>query len=251
MIILSATPLKLTANNVLHLVCGQDESNPQVQEAIVQVSCQTKQIARVGEHFLADFRFNHFDTVILHTCSEQNLATYTKKIATAQTLRRFKSFLYGKRLVVYGNAIKALGPRLIRIPLALEELAHGVKTSNVVSLDQQALGLFNFNLDLHADAIKKNPRYIQRLQKLPEKVVIFDGSGVLIFDDQKVTVKYGKVYTLKDSQLVPVTISSPKVKARSQAEAKKIVQESKEERLAEYKPHSTGDQPDANTQTSN
>jgi hypothetical protein len=44
-----------------------------------------------------------------------------------------------------------------------------------------------------------------------------------------------------------VTISPPKVKAHTQAEAKKIAQESKEERLAEYKPHPTGDQPDANT----
>ena len=206
MFLLASQAFDLSSKTVLHIVHRDEVKNPTVSQFIARVKCEASQVVHIGEHLLAEPRFQHFDTVIIHDCSYGNIRDYYHKLKSGKWVERFIATAKSpkKQLVVVGAALNLVGPKLSIIPFITSSTKKTAMCKpkidrNKIDIHSAGLNIFNgvrfdFNFTFKA-SIREYMREIQvAARDLP--IYCFDNRAVL---DNTGKVRRGTIYLLDGS----------------------------------------------------
>lgn len=199
MLYLTSAPFKYKCDNSLHIIHPKEVNNPEVQNVISQIHDQgNRQILRIGEHIVADFRFNHFNTVVLHTVSTPNEKDYLHRLQEYKL--RLKRIIRSPqhKLIVFDKAIKLLCDQILYIPhvrgLSIKEYLLGR------AMETKGLGLIHLVIDTNFQPMKGDERYLDIVKELSRRYPIYlMDPKVLWMSNGKVL--YGKLYKAYKSNI--------------------------------------------------
>ncbi len=205
MLYLTSAPFKYKCENSLHIIHPKEVKNPEIQNAISQISDKgNRQIVRVGEHIVADFRFDHFSTVVLHTVSTPNEKDYLHrlqeyKLRLKRVIRSTK-----RKLIVFDKSIKLLCDQILNIPhlrgLSIKEYLLGR------AMETKGLGLIHLVIDTNFQPRKGDERYLDIVKELSHRYPIYlMDPKVLWMSNGKVL--YGKIYEAYKGNINVVKVS--------------------------------------------
>ena len=204
MVIFASNSFKYHANRVLHIIHPKEIKNPEVSQAIADVTANAEQIIHIGEHMLTQPRFDYFDTVVLHTCSYANIKDYLLKLKHGTTISRLRKLIKSeeKRLIILGAALELVSTKVNIIPFNTRSVFGTIKPGidhNLMDLATPGLGLFHQKLDFNLTTRIESKEYERLIKGISTKgVIIYLLSNTAIFESDG-KVKQGEVYILKGS----------------------------------------------------
>lgn len=197
MLYMSSAPVQFKTKNVLHLVHPKFEKDPFVQQAITAISCEARQVARVGEHILTDQRYHSFQTVILHATPFPEWHDMLRRLVQGNYISRLESTRNNKTkmLLVYGTSVQMLPKTVLLIPKQSQKFP--------VDNSTKGLGLIDFQIDINFDPRIKDPSYLRYLQLFSQKFPIYLLDGAVLYSDTD-KARGGSVYLMNKGDLTKV-----------------------------------------------
>lgn len=207
MFLLASQAFDLTGKAVLHITHREEVKNPSVSQFIARVKCETSQTIHIGEYILSEPRFKHFDTVIIHDCSYNNLRDYYNKLKSANWVKRFIETAKSSNatLVVMGASLNLVGPKLSVIPFTTSSTLKMIVFKPKIDrnrIDVHTPGLnifsgvrFDFNFTFKAPV----KEYMREIQAAGREMPIYCLDNRAVLDDTG-NVRRGTVYLLNGNK---------------------------------------------------
>lgn len=200
---LVSTIVKTKVSKILHIMHPADTKNPVVVDEAAAVKSSISSICKAGEHTLTDQRWNEFDVIALHSCSDKLQMDYLQKLQSLQERLLDAAEDSRKRLLIYGNAIQLVGSTVFIVPhrgnVAInDQTSVGKINTNTEGLDITGIiADYDFSTARVSDQYIKSVQYLSRKQKIwllsPETVLVSDG-----------TVSSGKLYVADHGKISQV-----------------------------------------------
>lgn len=192
---LSSTPVTTKAKKVLVITHPRDSHSPAIGHALSQITYETKQIIRVGEHILTESRLMSFDTVIIPSVEDTLWSDMLLRVKQhyAQLLNNY-AHDSTKHLIVYGNALLFLPKKVLKIPHSIP-----LRREKIIR-DTDGLDILPFNCDIDFDPKHSSKEYIHELCRYSNQYTIYLFDASLIYHSQ-LGIRHGNVY-----QVFPTSI---------------------------------------------
>lgn len=202
MLLITTTPISFTGRKVIRLLHNFDNKNPLIELEAQRIK-GSKTIVRLGQTYMDDSNVYGNDSIILHSCSEQLLKDYLRRLLPWKD--RLRKFMKDPKryLVVYGNAMSLLSDLVCIIPQQDNVIANSMQTSSAIDVTTRGLGLTKYwcttvsNIDRLGTNFKRSLSYISRTRP----IYLLTSSTVI---NEKGSVAYGDLYLVKDGNFEKV-----------------------------------------------
>ena len=199
MLLITTTPIKFKANKVIRILHNFDHNNPMIELEAQQIQGR-KTIIRVGQTYTDDATVYGNDAIIVHSCSEQLLKDYLRRLRPWET--RMRNFMNdpNKFLVIYGNVMSIISDLVCIIPQQDNVVVNAMQRSANVDTTTRGLGLTKYwcttvtNMERIGENLKRSISYISHTRP----IYILTSNTVI---DEKGNVNYGGLYRMTDGNL--------------------------------------------------
>lgn len=196
MIALSQNPFQSKVPSALFLCHFKDYKQPDVLRAMEMIQATSKQLAKVGETIMTDARFHTFHTYVLlgSLANQKDLLAKLVRDSWAERLRQVRS-LKEKVVVVLGNSIQLVGPKVLIVPKNENVFLNQMTKSLNVDVTTEGLNLTTSRYDIGFDPKERQDYYLRIIKQLSthETIYLLDPNVIVSSDG---TVKFGSVYSV-------------------------------------------------------
>ena len=200
MIYLASAPFDFKTFSILHLVHPKDLRKQFILNGLNALRGQSTQICKVGESLLNDTRFNHFKTIVIHSCEDKLIHDYNRRLLAYTD--RLKSVLknHDRNLVVLGNALNIISDKMFHIDRTTNLFINDVAMSTGIDVNTETLNILQLKIDYNFELSEVSKQYLSVIEKLSRRDPIYLLSRDAVVDHTGKILR-GNVFTMKQGKL--------------------------------------------------
>lgn len=206
MLIVTSSYFSTKCDKALHITHPDDKKSITVLNGMKAVKCMTSACIQAGGHILTDARFDEFDFVMVHGCSDKNLKDYLHRLMPYRD--RFINLVLNKDkyLIFVDNTIHLIGEKVMFIPRSGNAFINDLAKTLDIDVETEGLDLTKARFDYDIDIQNINDKYFRTLNYLSKQfpIYIMDAKGMMFASNPPKVIR-GKIFSLINEELKQIT----------------------------------------------